>query len=639
MLERKLELCFILAVVSMLLMTLFIYSPGMGGPFVFDDAQNLEPLGSSGGVDSLDDAQRFIFGNESGPTGRPVSMASFLLDDSSWPAASSASFKKTNLALHLVTGLMVFLVAFRVILYLFPDRNVHALSVGFVTMAFWLVHPLNTSTVLYVVQRMAILSALFSLASMYLYFCFRGKAVSREVPRYFLLLLSLVLLVLGFFSKENALLVVVFILGFEIYLRKERLQMGGRSKYLLLLLTASAFIYIIFETYEIWGRSYQNREFDISDRLISQLVAIGEYLRKIIFPQASHINLFRGEFENYPTVPFDSMVWLNGVFSMLLFFCLGFLSFSKKSPHKSAIWLGFFWFISFHLIESTILPLELYFEHRNYLPSVGIILCVAFLLSVAKIPQYMKVFVAASVIIFCSFQTFYLAKTWGTPDQLFLKWEMDEPKSVRAKVSYAHFLYSKGFPENSVEFIEDAMVYAPNSMMLKFHYLFYSCVPETKVSHKSALDKFKEDSIFDLGVSIMLSQFLDKLLNKEFPGCSEDNINVVEIFDYVESSKNFGYHKNHTVQYYDLKSDYYVKKGNLNGAVTALDKAISLAPQNHALYVKSADILASAGLYSLAVKRLKKSLSVDMKGWKKFNSRTQEIKSRINAFERQEARL
>ena len=52
---------------------------------MLDDFHNLESLGAYGGVVDLESALRFIFSNESGPLGRSVAMASFLLNDSAWP--------------------------------------------------------------------------------------------------------------------------------------------------------------------------------------------------------------------------------------------------------------------------------------------------------------------------------------------------------------------------------------------------------------------------------------------------------------------------------------------------------------------------------------------------------------------------
>lgn len=85
--EKKSDLLkFFVSVAALLGLTYSLYVPGLAGVFLFDDFPNLEPLGYAGGVTDVQSALRFIFGNSSGPTGRPISIASFLLNDNSWPS-------------------------------------------------------------------------------------------------------------------------------------------------------------------------------------------------------------------------------------------------------------------------------------------------------------------------------------------------------------------------------------------------------------------------------------------------------------------------------------------------------------------------------------------------------------------------
>ena len=112
----------------MVLVTL-VYSPGIGGPFLFDDYRNLSPLGEEGGVSDWPTFRKFVFGNPSGPSGRPVSMLSFLLDAQDWPA-SSASFKYTNIMIHLLSGLMLCWFASELFQILGITAQRHAWPVG-----------------------------------------------------------------------------------------------------------------------------------------------------------------------------------------------------------------------------------------------------------------------------------------------------------------------------------------------------------------------------------------------------------------------------------------------------------------------------------------------------------------------------
>ena len=83
-----------------------IYSVGLNGGYLFDDYPNLQDLGTYGVIDSWDKARAFIFNGFAGPTGRPVSLASFLIDANSWPM-DPYPFKYTNLMIHLLNGVLL----------------------------------------------------------------------------------------------------------------------------------------------------------------------------------------------------------------------------------------------------------------------------------------------------------------------------------------------------------------------------------------------------------------------------------------------------------------------------------------------------------------------------------------------------
>jgi hypothetical protein len=61
------------------------------------------------------------------------------------------------------------------------------------------------------------------------------------------------------------------------------------------------------------------------------------------------------------------------------------------------------WFLVGHSLESTVFPLEIIHEHRNYLPALGPLLALTYLLLFAlpsKMPNSLRIALVA-LIIFC----------------------------------------------------------------------------------------------------------------------------------------------------------------------------------------------------------------------------------------------
>jgi hypothetical protein len=65
-------------------LTFIIYYPGLKGGFLFDDYYNLAEMNRYGDPHDWEAAKKFITQGGSGPTGRPIALASFLLHKDSW---------------------------------------------------------------------------------------------------------------------------------------------------------------------------------------------------------------------------------------------------------------------------------------------------------------------------------------------------------------------------------------------------------------------------------------------------------------------------------------------------------------------------------------------------------------------------
>ena len=101
------------------------------------------------------------------------------MDGNNWPT-DALPFKRTNLVIHLLNALLLFVLARKLLRIL--DIEARTCDwLAFVTAALWLLHPFLVSTTLYAVQRMAQLAMLFSVAGLITYL--QGRALLATKPR------------------------------------------------------------------------------------------------------------------------------------------------------------------------------------------------------------------------------------------------------------------------------------------------------------------------------------------------------------------------------------------------------------------------------------------------------------------------
>ncbi|KAB8183895.1 hypothetical protein FKV24_011005 [Lysobacter maris] len=358
--------------------TAFLYWPGLSGPFILDDPFNLDPIQLW--LDGRASIAEIIFGNSSGVLGRPVSMASF------WITVATGGmhpfpFKFGNLIIHLVCGLLIWQVARRI---LARDTRLaaHAELLGAGVSIVWLLHPINVSTVLYAVQRMAQLSTLFVLVSLWVYVSGRTyleQGHNRKAAVYLFAAFP-ALLLLGVFSKENAAVAPALCLVIELaYFRNplDTKQVKGFFGLFLALPCVLALTALLLSPERLIGL-YDTRDFTLTERLLSQPRALFEYIGLLLWPRGGAMGVFVDDFATSTSLisPPSTLLAILGLFGVSIFA----LVLRRRAP---SLFAGWFLFLVGHGVESTFLPLELYFEHRNYLPGFGLIVALLGLASLA----------------------------------------------------------------------------------------------------------------------------------------------------------------------------------------------------------------------------------------------------------------
>ena len=391
------------------------YWPGLSGDYMFDDKSNilnnkslaLETL-------NLDTLLQAAFSSKAGELRRPVSMVSFALNH--WLFGFDPwSYKLVNLCIHLITGLLLFLLTRQITTSyrLFSNPSILPTTVQWIPVAvcgLWLVHPINLTSVLYIVQRMTSLSSLFMVFALYLYMAGRLRLLAGKQ--------GLALILTGYFgfgalavlSKETGVLLPLYLLVLEVSLFRFRNQDGRTDRTIvaftvlcIILPLIAGLIYLLGHTDSFLN--YTGREFNLYERLMTEARVVVFYLKLIVLPTTHDLGLFHDDI----SISTGIFAPISTIYSLL--FLASLLASGLWLVRKnSLIGLGILWFFVGHLLESTIFPLEIAHEHRNYLPGFGIILAIITFLASIRLEKFvLLVRVATPVLLFAAFWT----TTWN----------------------------------------------------------------------------------------------------------------------------------------------------------------------------------------------------------------------------------
>ena len=357
-----------LVLLAVAMVTCVLYWPGLQGPLLFDDYANLAPV-DDWLQGRKDFAVTLLPNPDSVLFSRPLAMASFMLTGCLWEG--TFGLKLGNLLLHLACGLAAWR-ALRSIMSSCPDLSVSAAWAGALAACIWLLHPLQVSTVLYGVQRMAQISTLFVLLAVWCYVAARHRLASGDVVRGCLMLFLAVpaLTVMGLLGKQNAAVVPLVCLGIEIACFRGRRPLAVSGFFALsVLLPVVGVLAILLVAPERLLGGYSELEFTAAQKLWTQPRALLDYMIQWFVPNTPAMGLYT---DAYPVSsgPMAPPATLLSIVALSLVTVAGFLL-RRASPSILAGWL---FFLASHAVEASFLPIEMYYEHRNYLPAVGLML-------------------------------------------------------------------------------------------------------------------------------------------------------------------------------------------------------------------------------------------------------------------------
>ncbi|MBW8312517.1 MAG: hypothetical protein K0M64_10850 [Rhizobium sp.] len=415
---------------ALILLVAAAYWTGLTGGFLFDDYPNIVQEKSIHATslrwEQIRDAAT-SFGHGSG---RAIPLATFAVDYVFW-GLDAEGYKRTSLAIHILNSLLILqLLQGLLLMALGPSRG--NTMAAFALAALWAVHPLQVSTVLYVVQRMEMLAVTFVLLALLAYLHGRRKQIDGSTAWPWLVAASFLVL-LGLACKENAILFPAFALALELTLLRFGAASARTARNWKILYALSAFAGILiaaaFVPYYTSSEIYAIRDYGAYERVLTQARVLPMYLWWILAPLPSQYLFYYDNFA--PSVGLLSP-WTTAAGLCLL---LGLITAALTLRHRMPLFaLGLFWFIAAHLVTSSYLPLELAFEHRNYFAILGVLLALYDLIRRYRSKDQRRVALASGTLLVLGVGAICAIRsaTWGSPLQLAMDLAERNPTSARA---------------------------------------------------------------------------------------------------------------------------------------------------------------------------------------------------------------
>lgn len=283
-----------------------------------------------------------------------------------------------NIAIHIFTACAVYrFVALTLTTPLLNlDTRKHTVQwLAFSAALIFVSHPLQTQAVTYIVQRFASLGALFFILSLNCYVIgrFKGGFQLKWFGG------SLLLAAAAVAIKENTAVLPVIILIYELFFfsgvtgarafcrQHARWLVAGTAT----VLVGGVLIHNTYNLARLWDKVRATNEISRHDYLLTQFRVVVTYLQLFFVPRGQTVD---HHFTVSHTLA-DPGVALSLTLLLTLLLCALYLA--RQTSYLRVVSFGVLWFFVTQLVESGVIPIiDVMFEHRVYLPSIGLILAV-----------------------------------------------------------------------------------------------------------------------------------------------------------------------------------------------------------------------------------------------------------------------
>jgi tetratricopeptide (TPR) repeat protein len=563
-----------IALVFVLLLAWFCYQPAISGAFQLDDRSNLQELSR---VSDFDSGVSFALSGSAGPIGRPIALATFAMQASHWDDGAAA-FLQANIFIHLLNAILLAYCVYRLSLCLSmqPDR---AMINAALVAGIWVLMPLLATATMLVVQRMATLSATFMLMGLAGYLLARSRL--NESPQRAMLWMSISLVagtLFAILSKESGLLLPVFVLVLEVTVLQPPASLASkvwRMWQALFLGVPLLFIITYLATTIPYPETLAlGRGFTGGERLMTEAQLLWVYLFKAIVGSPDTLGIF----QDPPTVAhsiFHGKTLLACVSWAAMI--VGAIVWRRRVPLIS---LAVLWFVAGHLIESTFVALELYFEHRNYLPVIGPLFALStFVLTQERSKRLLGISILTTMLAVNAYFLYVFASLWGDPSTASRYWAIRYPDSIRAVTAMATYQLSEEGPMRAVATLDSFASRNPQHAYLRIQQLNLLCRVAGSADHSQLVRQMRDElpSVgFTYSAGTMLSQLFDAVTATKCSGL-DSNV-VIGLAESLRNNPRYIAEPHYNQFHQKLMAAIARSEGDHDASIEHLRAAIALRP-------------------------------------------------------------
>jgi len=584
--KRETLLLSLLAVVVIL-----IYADTLTTPFIFDDLVNIRDNPHIR-IPALS-LENLAWAGFNSPEGRrPVANISFALNYY-FNGYNFVGYHVVNMLIHMACGIFLYyLVKATLQTPALRSRCEKFGWIPFLTVFIWMVHPLQTQSVTYIVQRMNSMAAMFYVLSMLLYVRFRMSKASRT--KWALMAGCVATAVLAFGTKEITATLPLFVILYEWYFFQELSTQWAQRNLLLLgsvflLFIIIALAYLDYDPVARILRGYRIRDFTPLQRLLTEFRVVIFYISLLLWPHPSRLNLDHDFALSYSLLsPATTLISITVIIALTVFAFL----IARKEPLLS---FSIIWFFGNLMIESSVIGLELVFEHRNYLPTMFAILAIVSLtFRYSKHPLPAAIALSLVGILFCVW-TFERNKVWADEITLYRDSATKSPGKARTHNNLGAALSRQNRMKEAIEQYQVALKIKPQ--FADAHYnLGYALVRTEKL----------DEGILHFREAVRVEPKRVKYLN---------NLGVALVLkgDYPEAVDHLETALKINPSDADVHNNLgmaYKKGGQPDSAMQHFSRAVVLDPRNAGALINRGAMLMDQGKLEAAGKHFARALEI-----------------------------